>query len=87
MIGGGMMGRMFSDGESQSLPEPQSDEAMWFQRYCSQCHATPSPAAHTASEWPQVVGRMKQHMVSQGTAVPGRKQLQGIIAYVQRHGG
>lgn len=29
---------------------------------CSQCHALPDPQRHTASEWPEVVARMKQHL-------------------------
>ena len=29
---------------------------------CSQCHATPDPAQHTAREWPRVVERMKHNM-------------------------
>jgi cytochrome c2 len=29
---------------------------------CSQCHALPDPARHTAREWPGVVQRMQRHM-------------------------
>jgi cytochrome c2 len=33
-----------------------------FSIACSQCHALPDPARHTAREWPAVVERMKRHM-------------------------
>lgn len=92
MMGGGMMGgammRQPPPGASpQALPEPQSEQARLFQRYCGQCHAPPAPAVHTAREWPQVVDRMKQHMVAQGKVVPENGQLQEIIHYLQQHAG
>jgi len=87
MMGGGMMGQMLPRDSGQTLPEPQSEEAQLFQRYCGQCHATPATTAHSAREWPQVVDRMKQYMVTQGRAAPDRNQLQEIIDYLQRHAG
>jgi hypothetical protein len=87
MMGGGMMGQMPSDNTNQTLPEQQSEGAQLLQRYCGQCHVPPAPAAHAAPEWPQVVNRMKQHMVTQGKALPDSKQLQEITDYLQRHAG
>jgi len=40
------------------LPEPQSRGAALMAQYCTQCHALPSPAMHSAAEWPAVVRRM-----------------------------
>ena len=40
-----------------------------FSIACSQCHALPDPRQHTAREWPQVVERMKQHMLWSNTVV------------------
>jgi len=87
MMGGGMMGQMVPNGSGQPLPEPQSEEAQLFQRYCGQCHATPTTTAHSAREWPQVVDRMKQYMVTQGKAVNSSDQLQKIVDYLQLHAG
>jgi len=36
---------------------------------CSQCHALPDPQRHTASEWPEVVKRMRSHMTWANTIV------------------
>jgi hypothetical protein len=85
MMGGGMMGQMPPDNGKQSLPERQSQGARLFQTYCGQCHAPPAPTAHTASDWPQVMVRMKQRMVRQGKPVPDRDQQQVITAYLQRN--
>jgi len=87
MMGGSMMGQMVPNDSGQALPEPESEEARLFQRYCGQCHATPMTTAHSAREWPQVVDRMKQYMVTQGRAVPDGNQLQEINDYLQRHAG
>lgn len=85
MMGGGMMGKMPGADNGQTLPEPRSEEARLFRRYCGQCHAPPAPTAHTAREWPQVVDRMKQHMMSQGKAMPDTEQLREITDYLQSH--
>lgn len=40
------------------LPEPQSSGAQLVARYCAQCHELPSPAMHSATDWPSIVRRM-----------------------------
>ncbi len=87
MMGGGMTGRIPAGDNDPPLPEAQSPGAKLIQQYCSQCHAPPTPAAHSAQVWPALVARMKQHMVTQAAAVPDTEQLQEIIAYLQRHAG
>lgn len=42
----------------ESLPEPTSAGARLLARYCTQCHALPSPAMHGAVDWPSVARRM-----------------------------
>jgi len=42
------------------LPEPASEGAQVMKKFCSDCHAPPSPATHTAEEWPNVVYRMQE---------------------------
>jgi len=86
MMGGGMMGQM-SQYDDRTLPEPQSEATQSFRHYCGQCHAPPDPAVHTARDWPKVVARMRQQMVTQGKAVPDREQLKEITAYLQRNAG
>ena len=57
-----------------------------FQTTCSQCHAAPTPATHTASEWPRVVLRMKSHIIRTGKSMPNQDSLLQIIEYLQHHG-
>jgi cytochrome c5 len=40
------------------LPDPQSAGAGAIVAYCTACHALPSPAMHSATDWPGVVRRM-----------------------------
>lgn len=40
------------------LPDPDSAGAQHLVRYCTSCHALPSPASHSATDWPGVVRRM-----------------------------
>lgn len=42
----------------ESLPERAQPGAQVLLRYCTQCHALPSPAMHAAQDWPSVARRM-----------------------------
>jgi cytochrome c5 len=42
----------------EDLPDPQSSGAKMLQTFCATCHALPSPAMHSATDWPGVVRRM-----------------------------
>ncbi len=56
-----------------------------FQSNCSLCHALPDPQQHTSQEWPTVVARMKQNMVTQGKTVPNEATIGEIVGFLQRH--
>ncbi len=59
--------------------------AQAFQQACSQCHAPPDPALHTAREWPRVVVRMKYNMADAGKPVPDAETLDLIVDFLRRH--
>jgi len=40
------------------LADPESPGAHLVVQYCGQCHPLPSPAMHSATDWPRVVRRM-----------------------------
>lgn len=40
------------------LPESRSNGAYLLVTYCTACHPLPSPASHSATDWPGVVRRM-----------------------------
>ena len=46
----------------EELPDPTSQGATAFKRYCMQCHALPSPRGHTAAEWDASLDRMVHRM-------------------------
>ncbi len=56
-----------------------------FQSTCSLCHALPDPQQHTSEEWPAVVVRMTQNMVTQGKTVPNEATMEEIVAFLQRN--
>jgi hypothetical protein len=77
------------------LPEPTSLGASLLIRYCAQCHNLPSPATHSAEEWPEVVQRMDRHMsMMEGMGRrdmmrvkrPTEDENEQIIQYLQAHG-
>jgi len=49
-------------------PDKQSQAFDVYAHNCSGCHAPPLPAAHPASEWPNVIARMQQHLVQRSMA-------------------
>ncbi|TAL85694.1 MAG: hypothetical protein EPN74_07295 [Rhodanobacter sp.] len=56
-----------------------------FSETCSQCHALPDPAQHTAADWPGVVLRMKHNMEARGKPVPAPSTLDAVEAYLQKY--
>ncbi|MGH7147298.1 MAG: c-type cytochrome [Nitrospiraceae bacterium] len=66
-----------------SVPAPDSPGAALFQQTCSQCHALPDPKQHHAAEWPTVVERMRQNMLSMGRREITEREADEITAYLQ----
>jgi cytochrome c5 len=58
------------------LPDPDSEGARLEARYCSQCHGIPSPATHSADEWPATVRRMALRM-ERSNRMGGRGMMGG----------
>jgi cytochrome c5 len=67
------------------LPEPESAGAKVMKEGCSSCHAAPSPAVHTAEEWPNTLYRMQEHRRMNGYALITPEQLGVLLEYLQRH--
>lgn len=40
------------------LPDAKSEGARLVERYCTACHALPTPLTHSSADWPRVVRRM-----------------------------
>ncbi|MDA8423161.1 MAG: cytochrome c [Nitrospiraceae bacterium] len=106
MMGGGMMDRegmkemmqrmmpdMLPPGiKPEALPEPDSRGAKLLSRYCTQCHNLPSPAMHSAVEWPAITNRMFSRMSMMSGMMgmmnvenPSSEERQTIVAYLQAH--
>jgi cytochrome c5 len=46
------------DVKPADLPEPNSKGAQLMAQYCAQCHNLPTPAMHSATDWPSIARRM-----------------------------
>lgn len=68
------------------LPDPQSQGAALVTAYCTECHGAPSPAAHPAKEWAQVVARMQNWRITKGMGEIPKKDVEPLIDYLRRHG-
>lgn len=84
MMGGGMM------GANSSPPVPPKKNVAprikkgyrLVQTYCVQCHRSPNPAQHSATEWPDVVTRMQHYMRQQHRPVPTATDRKLILDYL-----
>jgi hypothetical protein len=97
-----MSGRLPAGVRPGDLPDPDSPGAKLVVRYCVQCHNLPSPAMHTAEEWPAVEARMFSRVQMMGSMrgmmggrmmrgmidiqAPSKEEESTILAYPQRHG-
>lgn len=74
---------------AESLPEPASPGAKDLSQYCTQCHALPSPAMHSAADWPGVARRMwvRIDMMAGalGIQTPTTAQRAELLAYLDKH--
>jgi cytochrome c5 len=68
------------------LPDPDSEGAQFLREYCTACHALPSPATHSATDWPVVLRRM--WLRTEGVAdrfsvpVPDARQRVVLLNYI-----
>jgi hypothetical protein len=86
MGNGGMMG---GPSAAESPPPTKLDAAArkgyeFTRKYCSGCHAMPSPARHTAAEWPAVIDRMARYMRQQGRPMPDASTRESILDYLAK---
>lgn len=56
-----------------------------FQTRCSECHAPPKPATHTAKQWAMIVDRMQGRRVMSGFSPLSKEEMRLILDYLQRH--
>ncbi|MCK5411882.1 MAG: hypothetical protein KAJ67_07295 [Gemmatimonadetes bacterium] len=61
----------------------ETEEDAFYRQRCSACHEVPSPAAHTASEWPAVVGRMRANAALMDVVPLDEEDTARINAYLQ----
>jgi mono/diheme cytochrome c family protein len=78
----------------EDLPEPNSAGAKLMVKYCAQCHDLPSPAMHSAAEWPTIADWMFRRISMMGgmgmmggmnIEAPSPTEQQTIVAYLRKH--
>lgn len=53
-------------------------------KFCSDCHAPPSPLAHTAEEWPNVLYRMQERRRMKAYELMSEHELDVTLKYLQQ---
>lgn len=72
-------------GETKiTLPAPESSGAKLVKKFCSDCHAPPSPLAHTAKEWPNVLYRMQERRRMNAYSLMLDHELEQMLDYLQQ---
>ncbi|MCI0437061.1 MAG: hypothetical protein L0271_25985 [Gemmatimonadetes bacterium] len=73
-----------------TLPDASSAGAIELQRFCTTCHALPSPAMHAPSDWPAVLRRMWLRMglvdPSYGVPIPEVGDRLVLLRYLMDNG-
>jgi len=68
------------------LPEPNSQGAQLEAQFCAQCHNLPTPAMHSATDWPSIARRMWLRMEwlppTLGVKVPTMAERFAMLDYV-----
>jgi len=54
-------------------------------RYCSHCHAPPSPRLHRAGDWARIVARMDRHRLDAGLRPLAPSARREILHYLRKH--
>ena len=67
------------------LPAPEDPGARVLVARCGGCHGPPHPEAHEAANWPGVVARMEQHMVSRAETPLAPEERRLLLDYLRRH--
>ena len=83
MMGGGMMGGYTT--APQVNTNDNDPGAKLFQQDCSQCHALPSPLAHSADQWSAVIERMRAHLRQYGGRDLSDEETKAILGYLKKH--
>lgn len=71
----------------ENLPDHEGKGAKLMGRYCGQCHDLPSPAMHSAQEWPAVAGRMFARIMMMADMMdienPSDEEQEAIVSYLK----
>ena len=67
-----------------SLPEPESEGAQLVKKFCSDCHAPPSPMVHTAKELPNVIYRMQERRRMKAYELIGDSERAVLLEYLEK---
>jgi cytochrome c5 len=74
---------------ADELPGQGSEGVQVYTQYCGECHGLPSPAAHSATDWPAVLRRMWMRAegleASYALPVPDSRERVLILQYVLEH--
>ncbi len=83
MFGG--CGMEQTPNQLMSLPEPDSQAAGLFKKFCGGCHAPPSPASRTAAQWQSILVRMQNHRIMQGLEAMTPEDQRIIRQYLEKY--
>ena len=65
----------------------EGPDTEFFLRECATCHEAPDPAAHTAEEWEEVVGRMRANMAVMSVDPLTDEEVRRVLSFLEERTG
>ena len=87
LVAVGLFGMMLFACAKQSLPEPESQGAKLYVKYCSNegCHSPIPPQESSFPYWRNQYARWSANLKQKGMAYPSPQEDEIILAYLQKH--
>ncbi len=74
-----------SSGGNHVLPEPNSEGAVLYEKFCDACHAPPRIASHKPDEWLNIVDRMQTHRIKKAYNPLNEQEKKTLVLYLKKH--
>jgi len=73
------------NAEKYLLPEPNSEGAVLYEKFCDACHLPPRIDSHKPDEWLNIVNRMQTHRIKKAYNPLNEQEKKTLVLYLKKH--